>query len=373
MNRKMTTTKTQADIQEKRASLLRQINNWRQTQIIYTPHAAVLIAASVVLDENGVPRTENAENVPLYLPSALPADVIASEPMKRICGMELRLRKASANDALFEIRRGRRNVTKLWKHKKVNVSGTGNRPNTRMLTMYTRLNNKIDRAANKYRRARTSILALQADDPWLNEYQELRREDIRGPGKDPDDLKTTNGRFEESWIWLAQRKGKNAKSEEAKYQDDMRVEWVKSRARLSRWKEEVLLVQEEMRRVVVWFEWKASWWEQQALLRTNGSDDILRGVKAYAYKQAAILRKMAKRCAWAWLPTLKETGVVPEWASRYPLPNKADTSKTTNEDEGSDDDDDDQGQQEDVDDDQAQQEDGDDVDPDMYDKFEFDD
>lgn len=318
-NRKMGTTKSQADIQEKRASLMRQIHNWRKTQLIYTPHAAILIAANLTLDENGVPRTENAENVPLYLPSSLPADVVRTEEMKRICNMELRLRKASANDALFEIRRGRRNVTKLWKHKKANVSGTGNRPNTRMLTMYTRLDNKINRAADKYRRARKAIQALQPDDPWLNEFQELRREDIRGPGIDPDDTKTSKGRFEESWIWIVQRKGKNAKTEEQEYKDDMRVDWVKSRARIMRWKEEVLLIQEEMRRVIVWFEWKACWWEGQGTLRTDASEEVLGGIRAYAYKQAAIIRRMATLCVWEWTAVLKSTlGVEPEWASRYP-------------------------------------------------------
>jgi len=36
----------------------------------------------------------------------------------------------------------------------------------------------------------------------------------------------------------------------------MRCEWVKSKARADRWNEEVLLIKEEMQRVLVYFEWK---------------------------------------------------------------------------------------------------------------------
>ena len=40
----------------------------------------------------------------------------------------------------------------------------------------------------------------------------------------------------------------------------MQVEWSKSKARAERWREEVILLSEEMRRVLVYFEWKARWW-----------------------------------------------------------------------------------------------------------------
>ena len=133
------TTKEQADILEKRTALQRQINIWRQIQLVHTPHVANIMASCASFDENGIARVEIAEDAPLYLPSALPADIRELPEIKQVCNMEMRLRRAAAYDALFDIRRGRRNVTKLWRDKKVNVSGTGNRPNTRMLTIYKRL------------------------------------------------------------------------------------------------------------------------------------------------------------------------------------------------------------------------------------------
>ena len=78
-----------------------------------------------------------------------------------------------------------------------------------------------------------------------------------------------------------------------------------------------MIVQEEMRRVLAWFEWKATWWEAQATQRGNGNDDILHGVSAYAFKQAAITLHIAARCAADWLPELAKAGINPVWGVKY--------------------------------------------------------
>ena len=90
----------------------------------------------------------------------------------------------------------------------------------------------------------------------------LKPTDLRGPGRDPDhpeDAKTSNGRFEPSWIWLVlwspQERGDNQTEDE--FNHSMRTEWAQTRARMCQWKEELLIIQEEMRRVLVFFEWKS--------------------------------------------------------------------------------------------------------------------
>ena len=79
---------------------------------------------------------------------------------------------------------------------------------------------------------------------------ELKPKDISGPGRDPDEMKITNSRYQPSWIWLAQRVNPLNCSElkigEDPFKESMQVEWAKARARMMRWKEELLLVQEEM-------------------------------------------------------------------------------------------------------------------------------
>jgi len=312
---KKKTTKSTADRQDKRTILLRHISNWRQSQIVYTPYAATMIAGNPALEEGHV-HLQDVTTIPLYLPSTFPAHIRDETHMKSICGKEKRLREAQANDALNEIRRHRRVIQGLWQFKKINVSGTGNRPNTRMLTLFNQIQEKVNRAADRYRRARNTLLILDPEGSWRTQLKELKNEDIRGPGKEADD-RSSNKRFEPSWIWLVSRSVTN-EQDEVEFNESMRVEWAKSRARMMRWGEEYQLIQEEMRRVVTYFEFKALEWEEWAKLRMQGNPSILNGVSAYAHKQAYILREMAERCAEDWLPELKKCGVIPSWAVRYP-------------------------------------------------------
>ena len=310
-------SKELADLHEKRSVLLHRINTWRRAQLIHTPHAANMVVESTAVDENGLPRLEMAENFPILFPSSLPVQVRSLSEMAQVCETEKKLRIAQAEDALVEVRRQRRIVQGLWQFKKINVSGTGNRPNTKMLTLYKRINHKIERAAQKYRTARSALLLLDPTGTWKDCYRDLRREDIRGPGKDANDTKTTNGRFEPSWIWLVPQASNSSTQTEDEFNESIRVEWAKTRARSMRWSEEFDIVQEEMRRVLAWFEWRVSWWENLASIRQDGNPEILDGSSAYAFKQANIARHMAARCAAAWLPELNKNGIQPDWAGSY--------------------------------------------------------
>ena len=104
---------------------------------------------------------------------------------------------------------------------------------------------------------------------------------------------------------------------EDEFNETMRVEWSKARARMRRWNEELLIVQEEMRRVLVYQRWKAAWWRERSSLRDHIDVTVLSGISGYAHKQAAICLQIAERCAVHWLPKLKAKGVVPVWAPDY--------------------------------------------------------
>lgn len=87
----------------------------------------------------------------------------------------------------------------------------------------------------------------------------------------------------------------------------LRIQWCKARARAMRWSEEVLILREEMRRVLAFLTWHAVWWDQQVQRRTGLSLEAAEGVAAYAYKQASIRRKIRSsfdtlwRSSWASL------------------------------------------------------------------------
>lgn len=239
-----------------------------------------------------------------------------------ICQLERQLREPQADDALADIRRQRRVIQGLWQFKKLNVSGTGNKPNTRLITLYKRFDNKTKRFSQKYRTAWQALRVLDANGSWSTRLKELKDVDIRGPGKDLDNTCSSNSRYEPSWIWLVPRvtfESNNPEGgmREEEFNDYMRVEWAKSRARVRRWNEELLLVQEEMRRVLEFHKWKAAWWRTQGTLRTQGDATILSGVLGYAHKQAAISMRLATQCAYYWLPRLKSKNIVPSWAAEY--------------------------------------------------------
>ena len=72
----------------------------------------------------------------------------------------------------------------------------------------------------------------------------------------------------------------------------LRIEWCRSRARAMHWSEEVLLLREEMRRVLAFFQWQAEWWDERRNLLVGLSSDKEEGFIAYASKQAHIRRSL---------------------------------------------------------------------------------
>ena len=144
------TSKQLADLEEERSSLIRQIRIWRPIQLAYTPHVASLLPLVLGDMADGEGQYSNPESMPLYLPSSLPPDISQQPELKDIRDAEHCLREAQADDALADVRRLRRVIQGLWQFKKLNVSGTGNRPNTRMLSLYTQFETKILHAATAH-------------------------------------------------------------------------------------------------------------------------------------------------------------------------------------------------------------------------------
>lgn len=80
----------------------------------------------------------------------------------------------------------------------------------------------------------------------------------------------------------------------------LRSEWAKAYARAERWKEEHLLVMEEMRRVLQYCKYKSTWWNGQAE-RRQVSEDFADGLRAYSCKQADVWLSLGKTFSSDWL------------------------------------------------------------------------
>ena len=88
----------------------------------------------------------------------------------------------------------------------------------------------------------------------------------------------------------------------------MCVEYAKAKVRVTRWKEELLLVTEEMRHTLSFLDWKARWWEDRTSLRTC-RPDIARGVMVYAVRQQFQIMALKERFSGMWHPALAECGM----------------------------------------------------------------
>ena len=94
----------------------------------------------------------------------------------------------------------------------------------------------------------------------------------------------------------------------------IKLEFAKCRARLSRWREEELLIAEEMRRTIVYLRWKAQKWKdlgkdarQMVAVTPN------KGMEAYALRQAHLFSALALEFSETWTPLLVDRGMAGGW------------------------------------------------------------
>lgn len=195
---------------------------------------------------------------------------------------------------------------------------------TKTKTLFTRFNLKISLAAARYRDARTALLRLDPNEDitrWKEDLQELRREDIRGPSREKGETSESCQKL--SWIWSTPSLKADAGINDPKLQEVMRVEWCKAVARAERFKEEVELTVEEMRRCLVYFEWNATRWEEMGRARDGEpmlSEDTIAGLKAYAARQAALYHQFIDVFIRDWYECLELKSLSSEWLSDYPRP-----------------------------------------------------
>ncbi|TFK79078.1 hypothetical protein K466DRAFT_606418 [Polyporus arcularius HHB13444] len=316
-----------ADTQQKRNVLMRRIVLWQEIQIVHMPLVAQLRTQAPTNPSEGPEGSQpviKAEDMKLWLPSALPLHLASNETVSGLRTKEARLRIAQMADALADIRRVRRVMAAISEFTRMNVAGLGQRSMTRQQGLYTRFQDKQKRSVLRYRDARVAMEKLQPSGAWTAVYRPLLDEDLRGPRRDPDEIIESEGRYEVSWIWRTQVPSTQSQiDDEHALNDDseciemMRAEWARCKARAERWDEEKKLLLEEMRRVIAYFEWKASWWRDQARRRQAVSARLRRGLVIYAEKQAAVFEALAGRTASFWVNELHDMGPLPAWILPY--------------------------------------------------------
>ncbi|KAJ7738811.1 hypothetical protein B0H16DRAFT_1465657 [Mycena metata] len=341
--RRTRTTIQATDLQRKRTVLLGKVAALQDVQNIYMPGLHQWIAQQ----EPALPAPDNSkpETIKIFLPSALPAAVRETVCLPELTQNEDNLRQAQAGDALRELRSNLRTRTFAHQFKRKHMGGQG--MYTKSQSLQDGIEDRIRSAGARYRAAWAGLLALRGPGKWQTALQELRPEDVRGINEramndeekednrkarllagltgdgsgDVDEygesipltvlfnLETGEGTRQSSWLWYSAM-GVGEVDADGKLHADIRVEWSKARARADRWREEVVLVEEEMRRTIEYCRWKARWWEERLELRRDVAPALAEGLRAYGLEQVARERAWAASWDARWRPVRARAAMV---------------------------------------------------------------
>ncbi|KAJ7864998.1 hypothetical protein B0H14DRAFT_3443208 [Mycena olivaceomarginata] len=314
--KKSRTATQEVDMSALCTKLLRRLQRLRKLQGTYSP------ASIMALENRDAPANEQAEDEPLFLPSAL---------------SEAEHGNGGCTPGLYEM--------ELLMHEAY-LHARGQGSTTRARSIVARNELKIRLHSEKYQMAWAVLMAASGNAGEVRVgWKKLRKEDIRCM-EDADDLKRkqekrkkaktrrkrklnellshgvdvpawaqegsddeddnqvetqTEGRGkgesrrEVSWIWTAA----GSTGTDAAFEDALRIEWAKVYARSQRWNEEVRLLKEEFRRLPISLEWQGVLWAERAKAvsaATGPQEEVYaQGKVAYGLKQEALFLGLAAR------------------------------------------------------------------------------
>ncbi|KAJ7190936.1 hypothetical protein GGX14DRAFT_603100 [Mycena pura] len=296
------------NLRASRRKLERSIEQFRGLQATYTPGALVHLRSLKVASQTP------AEEVPLVLPSALPA--ARRELGGCVDGLaetERALRDAQCRGTLVRLRRQLNVKARFLIYKKYHSRHQA--MNTRSRTLIAQNESKILHESETYQMGWRALCALTpGGEAALSRRKEKeRRARVREEARnaellsfglrpdDDDDLEDDSEEVGESWremSWIWTLAGTAGVSEQD-LEDALRIEWSKAYSRTRRWREEVRTLGEEQRRIPVSFLHQERVWLNRAtaVLVEDGATTAAEaeGMFAYARAQADMYRALAMR------------------------------------------------------------------------------
>ncbi|KAH9477994.1 hypothetical protein JR316_0010227 [Psilocybe cubensis] len=290
------TSLQQSRILERSNSLRRRIDAWISIQHLYMP----VVASIRSRDDAGATEPVAVQDIKLFLPSF---NTVTLQCSHLLLKCEWEYRNAQAEETLTSLRALLLLRSHMYKSK--HQHSRGQRMQTRSQKLLSDVQDKINYLVKTYRRIHTALENLSPsliETSWRTVYRPLLDEDVAGLTSLDDS--GSEGRKQLSWIWKVQGTGADADA-------CTQAEWCKSRARAHRWQEECILLAEEMRRVIGYFEWKKNQWKNcVAAVQAQYSADsesvipmqqeLCNGKVAYAHRQQAICGDIMLRCQNEW-------------------------------------------------------------------------
>ncbi|KAH8823082.1 hypothetical protein DL96DRAFT_1743418 [Flagelloscypha sp. PMI_526] len=295
------------NLNERHLALLKRIKALRKLQATFSPASLQCNeTAASHLQASGLPDPV-PEMLSLWLPSNMPTNVRRSGCASGLAQMEVKLQTARVWDKLDKVRSALNAKAQVVRFRDRNVSGQ--KECTRAAKLIERLSQKVDLAQEAYNDAVRCVEQLGGEKMRVMSLADVSinveaTEDARScrlvniavsgsqaPHREPSKTRTV------SWIWECQY-GRDGDLDSSNISEYMHVEWTKARRRRNLWREEVLLLREEMQctlrslshAVDSWKCWgegaETKSFEEDGTARSR-ADDILAGLKAYASKQQA--------------------------------------------------------------------------------------
>jgi hypothetical protein len=307
-------------IDQKRRDLKRRILKLRPAQEYHMPGLRTWLSST----KQDVPASQ-PEDDKLWPPSAIPKSLRSTLCRDGLARTERELRETHALERLEDLRTHLRYRTELQRFKRYNL--IGQIAHTKSYELQAKVQKKVRLATELYRASYNALLELAGPGTWQRQLQELTLNDVVGlterlmreeekqelqltcqranlsGGPLTVPLSTVNlgeGHRTLSWIWRGVTVGEMEKDEAGELHEGFRIEWAKSRARYLRWREEVLLVMEEMRRVIAYGEWKAQWWINCLQAPPLVLTPLTEGLNAYAREQYIFEVQFQEKLEDAW-------------------------------------------------------------------------
>jgi hypothetical protein len=201
--------------------------------------------------------------------------------------------------------------------------GEGQKTQTKSWAVMHTIQECINQSVCHYHVTRDVLLQLDPSETWQELYPPLNNHDNCGPGKELEEVSTSDGQYTPSWIWLSNPNVTTGDPTQStvspdEVNEDMWVEWAQSIARANCWEEEVILLQEEMQQVIHFLDWKSKDWASKADVRAGVvTPEVSLGLAAYAHKQASIFRNLAVQFCWHWQWKLIALSLSHDWATKF--------------------------------------------------------
>ncbi|KAG1817907.1 hypothetical protein EV424DRAFT_1472791 [Suillus variegatus] len=247
-------------------ALQRRLDNWIRIQVLYVPAVGPIRSAEEA-EHTAVPKPEEFK---LWLPSELDPHLPCYQKLRH-CEWELRY--AQAHDALNDVRQNISNIQ-------------GQHASTRACTALDLATEKIHAGKAKYDAAQAALAALApllGKIGWSDTLCPLLASDTMQPMGDFIQGQS-EGTHSIPWIWKTP--GVLQDNDEG-LQD-------------SRWSEEVMLLLEEMWRVLAFLTWQVEWWSGLSSACHFERLADVEGSVAYAKHQSTLRESMLKKFEQLW-------------------------------------------------------------------------